>query len=339
MRTVFDFERWASHRSSRRYFQHLTGIPKSMIIRGLKAPLLCVFFFSSCVASWEAYKEAYPSLGLPSSSLEAADPFTLTSFALALLLAFRLDASYTRFMEGRKIWGDVVCDSRNLMRQAQGFVEDEESLQLLLRWTSAFSKVLMWHVREHCDLRAELQAVLLPSEVDILLRHEQHKPNFVLTVLTQIVQGLPATEGQKMLLDATLTRFHQAVGTCERMIKTPIPRSYTRHTSRFLVIWLAFLPFTLWRACHWTMVPAAVLIAFLLLGVEEIGVQIEEPFGILPLENLVDIIHANAKEMVNTRHEVNQIVQSTAHNVSDPPAARQPVSGTTKQKLSNGSRR
>ena len=31
------------------------------------------------------------------------------------------------------------------------------------------------------------------------------------------------------------------------------------------------------------MVPAAVLISFLLLGVEEIGVQIEEPFGILPL--------------------------------------------------------
>ncbi len=58
---------------------------------------------------------------------------------------------------------------------------------------------------------------------------------------------------------------------------------HCRHTSRFLVIWLAFLPFTLWRACHWAMVPAAVLIAFLLLGVEEIGVQIEEPFGILPL--------------------------------------------------------
>lgn len=58
---------------------------------------------------------------------------------------------------------------------------------------------------------------------------------------------------------------------------------WRRHTSRFLVIWLAFLPFTLWRACHWVMVPAAVLIAFLLLGVEEIGVQIEEPFGILPL--------------------------------------------------------
>ena len=56
-----------------------------------------------------------------------------------------------------------------------------------------------------------------------------------------------------------------------------------RHTSRFLVIYVTFMPFTLWRACGWGCVPASVIIAFLLLGIEEIGVQIEEPFGILPL--------------------------------------------------------
>ncbi len=43
------------------------------------------------------------------------------------------------------------------------------------------------------------------------------------------------------------------------------------------------MPFTLWSACGWGAVPASVIIAFLLLGIEEIGVQIEEPFGILPL--------------------------------------------------------
>ena len=59
-----------------------------------------------------------------------------------------------------------------------------------------------------------------------------------------------------------------------------IPR---RHTSRFLVIYVTFMPFTLWSACGWGAVPASVIIAFLLLGIEEIGVQIEEPFGILPL--------------------------------------------------------
>ena len=72
------------------------------------------------------------------------------------------------------------------------------------------------------------QDVLLPSEVKVLLQQEQHKPNFVLSVLTQIVHSMPAAEGQKLALDATLTKFQKAVGTCERMVKTPIPRSYTR---------------------------------------------------------------------------------------------------------------
>jgi predicted membrane chloride channel (bestrophin family) len=48
-------------------------------------------------------------------------------------------------------------------------------------------------------------------------------------------------------------------------------------------MWLAFLPFSLWDACHWVTIPASGIIGFLLLGIEEIGVQIEEPFGILPL--------------------------------------------------------
>ena len=43
--------------------------------------------------------------------------------------------------------------------QAQAYVEDEHSLQLLLRWTSAFSRSLMWHVREECDLEAEMQVL------------------------------------------------------------------------------------------------------------------------------------------------------------------------------------
>ena len=41
--------------------------------------------------------------------------------------------------------------------QAQAWVDDEHSLELLMRWTSAFSKILMWHVREECDLAAEMQ--------------------------------------------------------------------------------------------------------------------------------------------------------------------------------------
>ena len=43
------------------------------------------------------------------------------------------------------------------------------------------------------------------------------------------------------------------------------------------------MPFTLWKSCHWAIIPVSTIVAFLLLGIEEIGVQIEEPFGILAL--------------------------------------------------------
>ena len=60
--------------------------------------------------------------------------------------------------------------------------------------------------------------------------------------------------------------------------------SYTRHTARFLTIWLALLPLGLWERYHVTMLPVIALIGFLLLGIDEIGVTIEEPFSILPLD-------------------------------------------------------
>ncbi len=59
-----------------------------------------------------------------------------------------------------------------------------------------------------------------------------------------------------------------------------------RHTSRFLIIWLTAMPFTLWKSCGLAMIPATGVLAFLLLAIEEIGVQIEEPFSILPLGKL-----------------------------------------------------
>jgi predicted membrane chloride channel (bestrophin family) len=55
-------------------------------------------------------------------------------------------------------------------------------------------------------------------------------------------------------------------GGCERILRTPIPLSYTRHTSRFLIIWLTLMPFTLWNTCGWAMAPVACVVAFLLLG-------------------------------------------------------------------------
>ena len=74
-------------------------------------------------------------------------------------------------------------------------------------------------------------------------------------------------------------------GMCERIKGSPIPPMYTRHTSRLLMFWLFVLPVSL---CGSGVGKAASLIttviaAFVMVGIDEIGVQIEQPFRIMPM--------------------------------------------------------
>ena len=91
-------------------------------------------------------------------------------------------------------------------------------------------------------------------------------PTTTVQVLAQIVRtaGLPTAATLRMEDD--LTNFGDSLGGCERLLRTPIPLFYTRHTSRFLMIWLTFLPATLWPACGLLTLPLVFLISFLLLG-------------------------------------------------------------------------
>jgi predicted membrane chloride channel (bestrophin family) len=45
------------------------------------------------------------------------EPLTITSFALSLLLVFRTNSSYDRFVEARKLWGTLANRSCDMMRQ------------------------------------------------------------------------------------------------------------------------------------------------------------------------------------------------------------------------------
>jgi len=91
-----------------------------------------------------------------------------------------------------------------------------------------------------------------------------------------------------------LARLESVVADCERILKTPIPLSYTRHTSRFLISYLTFLPLALWEETSWGVVPISGIVAFFLLGIDEIGVQIEEPFSIMPLDRYCQTIQDDA---------------------------------------------
>ena len=111
-------------------------------------------------------------------------------------------------------------------------------------------------------------------------------------------------------------RIHRGVpatplASSERVLRTPIPLGYTRYTIRFLWLWLTLLPFALSRtyadfgeASTWwegkaqpVLVVTMLLIGFIFLSIEDIAVQIEEPFAILPLERLQQALERDVEQM------------------------------------------
>lgn len=320
-RTVFNFPDWRKHRSDQRYLRHITGLLGSRIVRGLSGPLLYTVTISTALATYET---ALAAGVLPewcrSLSVGNNNPFNQASFALSLLLVFRTNSSYARWWEARKIWGGIINRSRDLVRQGESWFDheqDKELLELLRRWTITYSRALQTHLREDGDIIKEVEGILTPVEA-VQLARSPHRPNFTLEVLSAAITAADVADMARLRMDENLTFFEDTLGKCERILKSPIPLSWTRHTSRFLVIWLTFMPFTLWNACGWGIVPVSTIIAFLLLGIEEIGVQIEEPFGILPLEAMCATIEKNLRETGQQRQEVVDLIA----DVTAKPASR-----------------
>lgn len=72
--------------------------------------------------------------------------------------------------------------------------------------------------------------------------------------------------GLQLLLEDVVAKLNAAAGGCERLLSTPVPLSYTRHTSRSMMLWLLSLPLAMWGSMGLAMVPATAVITFILIG-------------------------------------------------------------------------
>ncbi|GAQ84873.1 hypothetical protein KFL_002100030 [Klebsormidium nitens] len=303
-RTVFGHPEWLRHRSSTRHYRHILSISSSRVILALGPPVLALTGGALAMA---LYNEAIVHDILPHELplLKAsALPLQLTAPALALLLVFRTNASYSRFDEARKMWGATLNRVRDLARQALSYMDDNEEREEVLRYLMAFPYAFKNHLLREDHIVDDMRNVGLNSDEIEILTSTEHRPNYCLQVMSQVIsKNTDLTDFQRVNLDHNLTHFHDQVGGCERIFKTPLPLSYTRLTSRFLVLWHFFLPLALWDACHWMVVPATFLSAAALFCIEEVGVLIEEPFSILPLHAICNTAEKNVRELTRLQGE------------------------------------
>jgi putative membrane protein len=218
---------------------------------------------------------------------------TLLGVALGLLLGFRTNASYDRFWEGRRLLGMYVNRTRDLGRQIVSYVEGPQGVR---HRAALFRLINLGYAMLVQSLRAEddLTGVALEAQERDALASCKSRPTLVHAWLGRAfmaaVHDGALSEMRLVPIETNLTSLADSWGAAERIARTPIPFAYAQHIKTFLIVFTFTAPFALVDSMKWLTPLASALVAFALFGIDEIGVEIEQPFGRdpndLPLERI-----------------------------------------------------
>lgn len=233
----------------------------------------------------------------------------IPNLVLGLLLVFRTNTAYDRFWEGRKCWGIITNSIRNLARQIWVAVEerepnDRENKVAALRSLVAFAVATKLHLRSE-PVNSELEDLISPERYGKL----KNMNNPPLEVAFWIGDYMQQQYERNRLHMYQLTSMQQllndlvdCLGGCERILKTPMPLAYAIHLKQLLLIYCLSLPFQMVKDLGWFTGPMVVLISFTLLGIEAIGLEIENPFGRdandLPLDTICANMQRNIEDLI-----------------------------------------
>ncbi|QAU34182.1 bestrophin family protein [Janthinobacterium sp. 17J80-10] len=249
-------------------------------------------------------------------------PFTLIGLPLAIFLGFRNNSAYDRYWEGRKLWGEVVLRSNNFARQCLSLI-GPASLQppgstdlrtRMIHRAIAFAHALRHHLRDS-DSTAELQHLLEKDEWRLLAK-ASNKPNFLMNRMGEDLRRC-IDDGRidsclVAAIDATMSALVSAAASCERIRNTPIPFSYTLLLHRTAYLYCFLLPFGLVDLIGF-MTPFVVgIVAYTFFGLDALGDEIEEPFGVsandLPLDAICRAIEINLRESLGEESSLRSLV-------------------------------
>jgi putative membrane protein len=196
---------------------------------------------------------------------------------LGLLLAFRTNTSYDRWWEGRRLWGQLVNDSRNLAIKVQTCVRaDSADKQRLGRWLSDFAFALKDHLRG--DARLSRLAGFREET-----QQPQHVPAYISARIYEQFEAWRRSDQlggfELLFLDQHAASLMNICGACERIQKTPISLSYRWFIRQSIAIYLLALPWGLVQTFGWWIIPTIAMLGYFMIGVEMIAEAVEDPFG------------------------------------------------------------
>ncbi len=226
---------------------------------------------------------------------------TSIGFVLSLLLAYRTNTAYERWWEGRKLWGSLVNNSRNLALKLSAYLSDDKDRAFFKTAIPAYASVLSKHLLNE-DISQELFEGL-----DLKMEQHKHQPNQVAKHLFQKANALytsgKITGDQFFIINAELQSFTDICGACERIKNTPIPYSYSVFIKKFIFFYIMTLPFGFVFNLGYYVIPVVVFIFYVLASLELIAEEIEDPFGgddnDLPTKKMAGNIKKHVEELLS----------------------------------------
>lgn len=247
---------------------------KSDTLRMLWKELLFISCFTLCIAFIEIHY--FPHL---TYLKELFSVYSLIGFVISLLLVFRTNTAYDRWWEGRRKWGELVNDTRNVSVKLSSVLKNEEDREFFRRMLPNFVFAMKEHLRkgvlwEELNLTEEEKATLesknhVPLAIAALIYDRLHS-------LTQL--GIISGE-EYIVLDKNLNGLMDSCGACERIKNTPIPYSYSIFLKKFIFIYVVTMPLAFVNTFGYFSAIIATFVFYVLVSMEVLAEEIEDPFG------------------------------------------------------------
>lgn len=281
-------------------------VPRALIV-GCFGFLVSILYYYEIPFPWQVF-----------SNLST---LVIFNFVLGLLLVFRTNSAYSRYWEGRQMWGTLVINLRNLSRQiwvqiAETKPEEDKLAKIsILKLLVAFAIATKLYLRKEA-VNEEVEKLTTDSQFQRLKNVKNPPLEIALWINYYLQEKLNANS----IHVYQVTQLHELLGGivngftgCERIRLTPVPPAYSIFLKRLLIIYFIALPCQLVENLQFYTGFIVALIAYILLSLEEIGNEIEQPFGTDPndlpldamcnglLSYLDDICSADLGELLEKR--------------------------------------
>lgn len=275
-------------------------IPISYILGTIKFDIVYVLLITlSTYYLTHRYRTVLPAM-----------PLTIPVFigtAISILLSFKLNQSYDRWWEARKVWGSIVNDSRSFVIQLQTLVSknNDNAIKKMayrqIAWCYSLGKSLRGKnpIEDSEELLSveDLTAIKLHSNKPLALLQLHAKD------LAKLKESNQLDVFTQVQIDNTLVRLCDAMGKAERIKSTVFPVTYRLFLHFIIYLFIVTLSISLTDVGGYYEIPLLLVLASAFFLLEKSATHMQDPFDNKPTDTamtaIARTIEINIRQLLN----------------------------------------